>query len=281
MKRKIILIPAVACVAAAALVSAQAPQQQAAPAQNPAQNTAAQASAPTESQQRAREILMRMAAFMAGSPNFSVNVASNYDVLQASGQKIEFGERRSVLVNRPNRLRVDTERSDGTKTSAVFTGSELVLVDASHKVYATEPQAGNLDESILHFVSDLGMRFPLAALLMSRLPLEFERRVRSIDYVEQTGILGPPTHHLAARGDTVDFQVWVRDGPEPVPVRVVLTYKLEPGQPEFRAQFTDWNLAPAIAEGTFRPRIPEGATKILFTAQLAALRPPGPQGGKR
>jgi hypothetical protein len=66
-----------------------------------------------------------------------------------------------------------------------------------------------------------------------------------------------------------------------VPVRVVLTYKLEPGQPEFRAQFTDWNLAPAIAEGTFRPRIPEGATKILFTAQLAALRPPGPQGGKR
>lgn len=281
MKRKIILIPAVACGAAAALVSAQAPQQQAAPAQNPAQNTAAQASAPTESQQRAREILMRMAAFMAGSPNFSVNVASNYDVLQASGQKIEFGERRSVLVNRPNRLRVDTERSDGTKTSAVFTGSELVLVDASHKVYATEPQAGNLDESILHFVSDLGMRFPLAALLMSRLPLEFERRVRSIDYVEQTGILGPPTHHLAARGDTVDFQVWVRDGPEPVPVRVVLTYKLEPGQPEFRAQFTDWNLAPAIAEGTFRPRIPEGATKILFTAQLAALRPPGPQGGKR
>jgi hypothetical protein len=281
MKRKIILIPAVACGAAAALVSAQAPQQQAAPAQNPAQNPAAQASAPTESQQRAREILMRMAAFMAGSPNFSVNVASNYDVLQASGQKIEFGERRSVLVNRPNRLRVDTERSDGTKTSAVFTGSELVLVDASHKVYATEPQAGNLDESILHFVSDLGMRFPLAALLMSRLPLEFERRVRSIDYVEQTGILGPPTHHLAARGDTVDFQVWVRDGPEPVPVRVVLTYKLEPGQPEFRAQFTDWNLAPAIAEGTFRPRIPEGATKILFTAQLAALRPPGPQGGKR
>jgi hypothetical protein len=272
------LIPVAACVAAAALVAAQAPQQQGAPAQNPA---AAQASQPTPSQQRAREILMRMAAFLGGAPGFSVNVASNYDVLQASGQKIEFGERRRVLLNRPNRLRVDTERSDGTQVTALFTGSELVLVDSSHKVYAAEPQRGDIDQSILHFVSDLGMRFPLAALLMSRLPLEFERRVRSIDYVEQTGILGPPTHHLAARGDTVDFQVWVRDGPEPVPVRVVLTYKLEPGQPEFRAQFTDWNLAPAIAEGTFRPRIPEGATKILFTAQLAALRPPGPQGGKR
>jgi hypothetical protein len=278
MNKHIKLIPVAACVAAAALVAAQAPQQQAAPAQNPA---AAQASQPAPSQQRAREILMRMATFLGGAPGFSVNVASNYDVLQASGQKIEFGERRRVLLNRPNRLRVDTERSDGTQVTALFTGSELVLVDATHKVYAAEPQPGNVDESILHFVSDLGMRFPLAALLMSRLPLEFERRVRSIDYVERTGILGAPAHHLAARGDTVDFQVWVKDGPEPVPIRVVLTYKDEPGQPEFRADFTDWNLAPAIADSTFSPQIPAGATKILFTAQLAALRPPGPQGGKR
>jgi hypothetical protein len=156
-----------------------------------------------------------------------------------------------------------------------------VLVDAGQKVYASEAQPGDIDQGILHFVSDLGMRFPLALLLMRRLPLEFERRVRSIDYVERTDILGTPAHHLAARGDTVDFQVWVRDGPQPLPMRVVLTYREEPGQPEFRAQFSEWNLAPAINAASFQPQIPAGATKILFAAQLEALRPQGPQGGKR
>lgn len=277
MKAHIKLIP-VACIAAAALAAAQAPPQQQAIGQP---RPAAPANPATESQRLARDLLMRMATSLSGALNFSVNVASNYDVLQASGQKIEFGERRRVLLNRPNRLRVDTVRSDGTQTRALFTGSELVLIDANHNVYASEAQPGNVDDSILHFVSDLGMRLPLAVLLMSRLPVEFERRVRSIDYVERTDILGTPSHHLAARGDTVDFQVWVKDGPEPVPLRVVLTYKDEPGQPEFRAEFSDWNMTPAYTESSFQPQIPAGATRILFAAQLAALRPQGPQGGKR
>ncbi|GAB3444252.1 DUF2092 domain-containing protein [Massilia solisilvae] len=262
---------ALAAVATLAGAGGQAPQQQ------PAVPAPA---APTESQAHAQQILRRMAAFLAGAPRFSVNVASNYDVLQVSGQKIEFGERRSLVVQRPDRLRVDTARSDGAHTSAVFTGAEMVLVDATRKVYASTAQPGGLDQAIVHFVSDLGMRFPLAMMLVSRLPAELERRVRSIDYVERSDLFGVPTHHLAARGDTVDFQVWVRDDDaHPLPLRVVLTYKDEPGQPEFRAQFSDWNLEPAITAMTFQPSIPAGAQKVLFEAQLAAARAAG-QGRK-
>jgi hypothetical protein len=220
----------------------------------------------------ARAILMQMADTLSRLPAFSVRIDSNYDVVQASGQKIEFGERRQLILNRPNRLRVDTERSDGHHAAAVFNGAELVLVDVTGKVYASTPQPGVLDESILHLVSDLRMRLPLAMLFMSRLPAEFERRIRSVDYVEKTALFGVPAHHLAARGDTVDMQVWVSDGAQPLPLRIVLTYKDEPGQPEFRAQFGDWNMAPAIGEATFRAPIPAGAQKVLFAAQLAAAR---------
>jgi hypothetical protein len=227
----------------------------------------------------ARAILMRMADYLSRLPAFSMRIDSNYDVVQASGQKIEFGERRQLILNRPNRLRVDTERSDGHRTVAVFSGTELVLVDVTGKAYASTPQPGALDDSILHLVSDLRMRLPLAMLFMSRLPAEFERRVRSVDYVEKTSLFGVTAHHLAARGDTVDMQVWVSDGAQPLPLRIVLTYKDEPGQPEFRAQFADWNVTPAIADTTFRAPVPEGAQKVLFAAQLAAARA-ARQGGK-
>jgi len=229
--------------------------------------------AATESQVQARAILMRMGQFLAGAQGFSVSLRTGYDVVQKSGQKIEFDESRTIAMSRPDRLRVEGERSDGAKVQMVFTGKEIIVVDAASNVYATAPQPGGLDETVVHFVRDLGMRLPLAVLLVSRLPAEIENRVRTIDYVEKTDILGTPAHHLAARTDSVDFQFWIADGAQPLPQRVVVTYRDEPGQPQFWAQFSDWNLAPAITEATFSAQVPPGAQKMPFAAQLPRVSP--------
>jgi hypothetical protein len=226
-----------------------------------------------ESQVRARAILMGMADFLAGTQRFSVSLRAGYDAVQPSGQKIEFGEMRKVTVSRPDRLRIEGERSDGAKMLTVFNGKEIVLIDETSNVYATAPQPGGLDDTIVHFVKDLGMRLPLAVLLVSQLPAELKDRVRSIDYVEKTTINGSSSHHLAARTDTVDFQMWVADGDQPLPQRVVITYKNANGQPQFRAQLSDWNLAPAIEDATFVATPPDGAQKVAFAAQLPRRSP--------
>jgi len=54
-----------------------------------------------------------MAEFLAGTQSFSVSVRGDYDAVQTSGQKIEFGEIRTVTLSRPDRLRVEGQRSDG------------------------------------------------------------------------------------------------------------------------------------------------------------------------
>ena len=87
--------------------------------------------------------------------------------------------------------------------------------------------------------------------------------------MEKTLIDGVPTHHLAGRTETVDYQVWIAEGAQPLPLRVVLTYKNAEGQPEFRAQFSDWNLAPKVQDSQFTFTPPEGARKIAFQAQLS------------
>jgi len=226
--------------------------------------------APARSEAAARDTLMRMVRFLGQAPAFGVTVLSTYDAVQASGQKIEFTERRKVTVARPDRLRVETDQGNGSRTTVVFTGKEMVLVDAAAGAYASTPQTGGIDESIRHFVGDLGMRLPLAVLLMAQAPAELERRVRTVAEVETTSLLGVPAHHLAARTDTVDFQVWVSDGQQPVPLQVVITYRNEPGQPEFRAQFSNWNFAPNITTAMFQPDIPAGLQKVPFAAQLQA-----------
>ena len=194
--------------------------------------SASQAAA--EPQADPEAILMGMAKFLSQAQRFTVSIRGGYDVVQASGQKIEFGYLRKVTLSRPDRLRIEVEQSDGDNNLVLFDGKEITVFSTPRNVYAKAPKPGSLDEAITYFIKDLHMRLPLAMLLVSRLPAELDRRVQSLDYVEKTNILGVPSHHLAGRTDTVDFQIWVADGAQPLPQRVVLTYKDAEGEPQFR-----------------------------------------------
>lgn len=221
----------------------------------------------------AKGILLRMAHYLALAPKFSVNFSDTYDTVQASGQKIEFAATRKVTLSRPNGLRIEHEESDGEKNIVLYDGKDITVFSLTKNVYAQTAKAGGIDEAVKYLLKDLNMRLPLAMLLVSQLPEELERRTESLEYVEKTTIYGQPAHHLAASTETVDYQVWIAEGPQPLPLRVVLTYKLTEGQPQFRAQFSNWDLAPQINDAQFTFTPPEGATKIAFLAQLPTIVP--------
>jgi hypothetical protein len=216
----------------------------------------------------AKKILMRMATFLANTQQFTVNIQDSYDVFQESGQKIKFSDTRKLNISRPDGLRLEVEQSDGDKNLVLYDGKEITVFNASKNVYAQVSKSGGLDEAIAYFVKNLKMRLPLAMLLVKQLPMELERRTQSLDYVEQITINGHPAHHLAGRTDSVDYQVWIAEGEQPWPLRVVLTYKNAEGQPQFEAQLTDWNAAPENEPSLFTFTAPEGARKISFLAQV-------------
>lgn len=225
----------------------------------------------------AKGILLRMANYLAKAPKFTFNVSDTYDTAQASGQKIEFAATRKVTVSRPNGLHIEHEESDGDKNIILYDGKDVTVFSQTKNVYAQSAIPGGVDVAIKYFLKDLNMRLPLAMLLVTQLPDELERRTESLDYVEKTTIYGKPAHHLAARTETVDYQVWIAEGAQPLPLRVVLTYKLSEGQPQFRAQFSDWNFAPQINDAQFVFTPPEGARKIAFLAKLPGIETGAPE----
>ena len=219
----------------------------------------------------AQEILKRMAEFLAKAPQFSVNLSSNYDVLQESGQKLEFAENREITISRPNDLRIELEESNGDKHIVFYDGKDITVFSPTQNVYAQISKPGGIDEAVMYFLRDLHMRLPLAMMLVSRFPSELESRTEALDYVERTSIYGKPAHHLAGRTETVDYQVWIAEGGQPLPLRVVLTYKTEEGQPQFKAQFSNWNLTPNVQESQFAFTPSMDDKKIPFVAQLPSI----------
>src|SRR5262249_51816021 len=143
----------------------------------------------------------------------------------------------------------------------------------SAHVYAQKSHPGSVDDAVVYFVHDLGMRLPLAVMLLDRMTAELQQRVQAVKYVEKTTTLGTPADHIAAKTPTVDFQVWIAQGDRPLPLRVVLTYKNTRGQPEFRAQFSDWNLDITPSDTLFAFTPPAGVKQIPFAATLARIAP--------
>ena len=222
--------------------------------------------------------ILEMAKFLAATPRFSVNVRSGYDAVQASGQKIEFGETRRIVVDRPARLRIDSEPSNGDQRQVLFDGKMITVSSPVQKVYAQATQKGSIDDALRFFKQELHLPLPLAPLLMNTLGDELEKRIVEIKGVETTQTSAGTVHHLAARGDTVDFQVWLAEGDKPLPSRVVLTYPEADGQPQYWADFSDWNLSPKVDDALFSFAPASDARKILFVNQIKRVAPAMPAG---
>jgi hypothetical protein len=231
----------------------------------------AQGQNPTESpsEPEAMPILKKMSEYLAQAGRFSVVVRQGFDVVQESGQKIEFGEVRKLTLSRPDHLRIESERSSGEKALVIFDGKEITVYQTNENIYASTAKPGTLDEAIKYAVGNLKIRFPLAMMLLSTFPSELDSRVVSADYVEKTTIADVPCDHLAARTPQgVDFQVWIAQGDQPVPRRIVITYRGETGQPQFWADLSDWNLAPDVSDSLFAFTPPNGAERIQFLAEV-------------
>ena len=203
-----------------------------------------------------------MANVLAKAQRLGVAVDCAYDVVQDSGQKIEFGERRELTLRRPDRVRVDVTRRDGSRRGLLFDGTQLTAFDLDEKVYATVPKPGTVDAALAYYTQDLKMRLPLRELFAADFSQHLKDVLGSARLVGKETVGGAATDHVAFRGDTADVQLWIaRDG-DPLPQRIVITYRLAEGQPQFEADFHGWTFTPDVPDSAFTFVPAAGAEKI-------------------
>ena len=220
-------------------------------------------------EERAFAILKKANEFLAQAQQFSVTVVDGYDSVQASGLKVEFGATRKYTIRRPDRVRVDTEQRNGNYRGFRFDGKAIAVFDTDQKVYATVEHPGTLDEAFNYTVDQLQMPVPLSQLFSSTSPGMLDT-TPILRYVDEQTIAGVRCDHLVGRRKAVDFQVWISQSDPPLFQRLILTYKRAEGEPDFRAQFSDWNFKPEAPDSLFAFTPPEGSEKIPFAPLMKA-----------
>jgi hypothetical protein len=218
---------------------------------------------------KADEQLKRMCACLASASQFSFRVHDTMDELVDFGQKIQFGRESRIALRRPDRLAVEVN-GDLIDEQAWYDGRTVTLLDKRENSYGVIEVPGNIDAMLDYLAERFGVAMPLADLIFSDPYQTAAPAIRSGGYVGLHRVNGMPCHHLAFRQDTVDWQLWVDAGQQPVPRKLLITYKAMPGQPQYTAVFSAWNLSASLPDELFAFTPPAGAAKVDLKPVIAS-----------
>ncbi len=212
---------------------------------------------------QADRILREMSEYLKKASEFTFHAEVAYDSVLASGQKIQFGGVSKVTVRRPNRLHVEY-RGDERRTRVVFDGQSFTICDLAANVYAVAEVSAEIDEAVDRMLEQHGFTVPIADFVYADPYAVLTENVYGGHLVGRHAVDGRPCHHLAFSQETIDWQIWIEDGPRPVPRKLVITYHNEDGSPQYAARFTQWDFQPRASDDFFKFHAPSGAERIDF-----------------
>jgi hypothetical protein len=217
----------------------------------------------------ADRLLRQMSEYIASAEQFTFHADITFDHVLPSGQKLQYTSSEDVALERPNRLYVEWSGDLGDR-QFWYDGKSLTLYDPATPFYATDTAPPEIDAMLDMVVTKLAFAPPLTDLLY-RDPYHAVRG--NVQYgfdLGETDVNGRSCHALAFVEKDIDWQIWIDDGTQTIPCKLVITYKMQPSQPQFTAVFTDWDFAPRIAAPVFTPEVPTGLVKIPFATMSSA-----------
>ena len=226
--------------------------------------------------------LTRMGQTLRGAEQFSFQARTIRVYADANGQPLHIFHTLKVVVHRPNRMLADVSGDDGSSKLA-FDGKTAVIYSAAQKKYASIPvPEGTIEAMMKEAMGRLGVDFPLADFLAEAPDKAFLAGITSGRVVDTVTIDGSPYLHVFfSQPPGIELELWLAKDNQSLPRRLIVTYHDLPGQPNFIAEFSDWNLDihPSDAEFTFQP--PADAEQIQLKPAAAAASPAKGKGGKR
>jgi hypothetical protein len=218
-------------------------------------------------------VLLDACGYLRSADRFSVTVEASYEDVLTTGTRVEYSRQASVVLERPARLRIDSE-SDKGRRSFFYDGKTVTVYHPDEQVYAVFSAPPTID-AMIDAAEARGISMPASDLLMNHPCQALGDHLQTGTYAGLHYLDGDWYHHLLLSTDAVDVQLWVAPGDAPEIRKLVITYTGKAGEPQYRALLRDWDFAPAIDSTTFTFTPPADARKVAFKGADAA------QGGEQ
>jgi hypothetical protein len=230
---------------------------------------------------RARGLLKAMSDYIGSLGSIDTTVDTSLEVVTPEMEKIAFTSTSILKLQRPDKVRL--ERTGGyVVADFIFDGQTFTVRDRSGNVYAQVPLKGTTDELVDAIHNQLGLAVPAADLLIRDSYSVLVADVLEAKFIGQGVVGGQMCDHVAFRNFDTDWQLWVRQGPEKIPCKMIITSKTVGMAPQYTTHVRRWTSNPKIAAGTFAFKPAAGEQRIDL-GQLDGVDevPPAAKGGAK
>ena len=208
--------------------------------------------------------LNRMGAALRALNSFEVRADATIETVYEGGYKLQSLSRTTYTVQRPDRMVVDI-RGDTTHRRFYYDGKTMTVVGMKIGKYVQFPLSGSIAEVLSRAYSEFGIDFPLQDLFRWGDPSSTVVPPVAGFRVGDAMIGDTKVSQYFFRQPGVDFQIWLEDGTQALPRKMVITNTENPAQPQYVAYFS-WNQAPALAADTFTFTPRPGDSKVDIAA---------------
>ena len=224
----------------AAGAMAEAPKPAAAPA----------ARARGEIEPEAVQALQKMSAYLGTLQAFEVRSQTSLDVVTVADQRVQLDGVVTYKVRRPDGFVIDVD-SDLKKRRFIYDGKKFTVLAPKLDFYAQADAPPTIRETLNQIFDRFGISLPLEDLFRWNDPSSARSDQLQAGFKVGTATIdGAETDQYAFREADVDWQVWIRRGDQPVPLKVVIVDRTDPANPAYTARLS-WNVAPTLTAADF------------------------------
>jgi len=216
----------------------------------------------------ARALLARSREYLASLDAFHVRAETTQDTVVGGDYKLQKAEVVDLIMQRPGRMRIDIT-GDERNQLIVDDAKTLTIFSRPEKYFATMSALPTIPETLDVAEARYGVKVPLVDLMVMAAGEDFGSNVTRSRDIGPSRCGAASCEHLAFRGKKVDWQVWIQSGDKPVPLKMVVTTRDLPSQPQYTALLA-WDPAPRIDASTFAFTPPPDATEMALPKSTGA-----------
>jgi hypothetical protein len=212
-----------------------------------------------------------MSDFLTSAQSFGFTAHELIDEVE-EGRRIQYSNTRSVVVRRPSRM-VTEAYGDLLNRSVWYNGENFTLLDREFNTYLQVPAPDSIDSLLDQIEEQLEVVIPLGEMLSEDVYQALTPQIRQARYLGLHQVRGIECHHIIFTQEDLDWQLWVEASSTPVPRKLVIVYKREPGIPQSVAVISEWDFTVATPDELFEFSPPEGAREVDLTVRMTPEEP--------
>jgi hypothetical protein len=216
------------------------------------------------------DALKDMSNYLMSAKTLEVDTVGSLDVVTNDGQRIQLDGTTNYKIRRPGFV-IDYS-SDIKSRRFIYDGKTFTVYSPKLGYYATVPAPATNREVLDTIYNKFGISLPLEDLFRWGDGSNDDRlkALRSAYEVGTATIDGVETDHYAFREADVDWEVWIQQGDQPLPRKLVIVDRTDPSRPTFISRLS-WKVNPAFADSDFT-FVPDANAKRI---QMATYKGPG------